>query len=234
MLHCPAAKHSGRWWPVAAVSALMALCLLSGGQAFGSEAGVPPPGFVDVPPPPIAEVNRLVPHTEQIVIDHPLAVVLDATNRPLKDVLHQTNSLPGVVGDHPLTPNGFDLPGSRRMVCLSDGSTLEEQVLEKRRDPTSYRFRYEVWNYTTAKARPIAYAVGEFHFSQVEPRRTRIVWTYSFALRPNRFPGYLGSAGDFLFRVGFLDRQYAELMRGTLEGYKTMAGTTAESASAHR
>jgi hypothetical protein len=221
-------------WPVGAVIALFMLCALSAGRALGSEACVPPPGFVDVPPPPIAAVSSLVSHTEHIEIDQPLSVVLDATNRPLKDILHQTSSLPGVVGDHPLTPNGFDLPGSRRMVCLTDGSTLEEQVLEKRRDPTSYQVRYEVWNYTTEKARPIAYAIGEFHFNQIDPRRTRIVWTYSFALRSDRFPGYLGSFGDFLFMVGFLDRQYAELMRGTLEGYKTVAGTTAESTSAQR
>src|SRR5215472_3169489 len=115
MLHYPAAKHSERSWSSGAVSALLVVSLLSAGRALGSEACTPPPGFVDVSPPPIAAVSSLVSHTEQIEIDQPLAVVLDATNRPLKNILHQTSSLPGVVGDHALTPNGFDLPGSRRM-----------------------------------------------------------------------------------------------------------------------
>jgi hypothetical protein len=33
-------------------------------------------------------------------------------------------------------------------------------------------------------------------------------------------PRLLGRVGDFLFRVGFLDRQGAEMMRGSLAGSK--------------
>jgi len=32
------------------------------------------------------------------------------------------------------------------------------------------------------------------------------------------FPAIWAAFGDFLFRVGFLDRQYADWMRGTLKG----------------
>lgn len=183
----------------------------------------PPPGFVDTPAPAVASGDRLVARTETIEIERNLTVVLAAADKPLKDVVHQTSSLPGVAGDYPLTQGGFGLPGARRMVCLTDGSTLEEQVLERERKDTSYRFRYEVWNYTSKQARPIVYGLGDFLFSEIGPGRTRIVWTYSFALNRHRFPGYLGAVGDFMFRIGFLDRQYADLMRDTLCGYKTAA-----------
>lgn len=43
------------------------------------------------------------------------------------------------------------------------------------------------------------------------------------ALNRGRFPGYLGALGDFLLRVTFLDRDYPELMRNTLNGYKLAA-----------
>ena len=96
-------------------------------------------------------------------MDRPLAVVLAAGSRTsLKDTIHNTDSLPGVGGDYPLSSIPFGTPGARRLVCLTDGSTLEEQVLDLAQSKSSYRFRYVVWNYTTEKARPIFYGVGEF------------------------------------------------------------------------
>jgi hypothetical protein len=89
-------------------------------------------------------------------------------------------------------------PGSRRLVCLTDGSTTEEQVLQQDRSKSAAEFRYVVWNYTTQKARPILYGVGDFVWTEVGNRRTRVRWTYSFQLNRQRFPGYLGSVGDFL------------------------------------
>jgi len=182
---------------------------------------VPPPGFIDTPHPVVAPVDRLVSHTEEIIINRPLPVTLSAADKPLKDALRRTSALPGVAGDYILTGGGFGTPGTRRLVCLTDGSTLEEQALERERTDKSYRFRYVVWNYTTEKARPIVYGVGEFLYSGIGEGSTRVHWTYSFELNRHRFPGYLGSFGDFLFRVGFLDRQYADLMRGSLKGLKT-------------
>lgn len=184
---------------------------------------VPPPGFLDTPHPAVEPVDRLVSHTEEIVINQPLSVALSAADKPLQDVVRHPNSLPGVAGDYRLTEGEFGAPGSRRLVCLTDGSTLEEQVLERTRTSNSYRFRYVVWNYTTEQARPVAYGVGDFLYSGIGEGSTHVHWTYSFQLNRHRFPGYLGSFGNFLFRVGFLDRQYADLMRGTLEGFKTDA-----------
>jgi hypothetical protein len=198
--------------------------ILPNSIARGATAAcAPPPGFVDTPHPAVAPADQLVSHVEEIVIDRPLAVALSAAAKPLKDVLHSTNALPGVSGDYDLSSGEFGPPGSRRLVCLTDGSTLEEQALERQRTERSYRFRYVVWNYTSEKARPIVYGVGNFVYSETSEGSTHIVWTYSFQLNRHRFPGYLGSLGDFLFRIGFLDRQYADLMRGTLTGYKTAA-----------
>jgi len=182
-----------------------------------------PSGFIDTTHPAIAPVDQLVSHIEQIVINRPLAVAVSAADKPLQNAVHSTNSLPGVAGDLSLTAGEFGEPGSRRLVCLSDGSTLEEQALEREQNHHSYRFRYVVWNYTTAQARPIVYGFGEFLYSDMSGSSTLVHWTYSFALNRRRFRGYLGSVGDFLFRVGFLDRQYADLMRGTLQGFKSDA-----------
>jgi len=176
----------------------------------------PPPGFRDTPHPTIAPVDQLVSHTEEVVIDRPLSDVLrEAEQTSLNQAIRKSDSLPGVSGTFGLT-GGFGQPGSRRLVCLTDGSTTEEEVLEKDRSNNSAQFRYVVWNYTTPKARPIVYGVGHFIRTDLGDGRTRVRWTYSFQLNRQRFPGCLGSFGDFLFRVGFLDRDYAQMMRRTL------------------
>ena len=168
-------------------------------------------------------MEQLVSRTEQIDIDRSLDVTLKAAQRPLKDALHQTSSLPGVAGDYVLTKGEFGDPGSRRIVCLTDNTTVEEQVLERDRTPTTFHLRYVVWNYTTPKARPIAYGVGNFLYSQTENGNTHITWTYSFQLNQHRFTGYLGALGKYLFRWGFLDGEYAELMRNSLSSTKSAA-----------
>jgi hypothetical protein len=184
----------------------------------------PARGFVDLPPPPIDRSDAMASRTETILVERPLSTVLTVVNRPLKDVLRPTGSLPGVIGTYPLTQGDFEGPGSRRLVCLSDGSSTEEQVLTRERGENSYRFRYQVWNYTSTAAGAIRDAVGEFVYTAPTPDSTQIVWTYSFALRRDRFPGYLGRLGDFLFRIGFLDRDWAEVMQNVLNGYRTAAG----------
>ena len=67
------------------------------------------------------------------------------------------------------------------------------------------------------------YGVGDFLYTDLGSGRTHITWTYSFKLKEDRFPGYLGAFGRYLFRVGFLDHQYAAMMRGTLDGTKANA-----------
>ena len=46
------------------------------------------------------------------------------------------------------------------------------------------------------------------------------------------FPGRLGGFGRWLFRVSFVDRDYATLMRSVLQGHKANAESLAENISA--
>lgn len=184
-----------------------------------AQACAPPAGFVDKPRPIVGAAEQLVVHTEEITVGQPLAEVLKVNSQTnLKDAIHKAGALPGVTGTYPLGDIPFGTPGSRRLVCLSDGSTLQEQVLALEQGKNFYRYRYIVWNYTTKQARPIEYGVGEFRDSETDDGRTHIAWTYCFKLKDNEFPGCLGSFGRYLFRVGFLDRQYAAMMRATLRG----------------
>jgi hypothetical protein len=177
----------------------------------------PPPGFIDKQHPPVAAPSHLVAHEEEITVAHPLVRVLETNAKvSLKEAIHKAGALPGVTGEYPLGNIPFPNPGARRMVCLSDGSTLQEQSLEEEHTSTFYRFRYIVWHYTSPQARPIEYGVGEFRYSQIDPGHTHIVWTYSFKLKDDTFPGYLGGLGRYLFKIGFLDRDYAAMMRATL------------------
>ncbi len=181
----------------------------------------PPPEFVDTPHPIVAPIENLVSHTEEIVIERPLAVVLDVEAKTsLEDAIDKNSSLPHVSGTYMLTEGEFGQPGSRRVTCLSDGSTLVEQVLENDRTSNSSQYRYVVWNCTSQKARPIVYGVGNFFRSDIGGARTLVRWTYSFQLNGHNFPGILGGFGKFLFRRNFLDRQYAEMMRRSLAGSK--------------
>lgn len=194
---------------------------LASQSARGFECS-PHPGFVYIPQPTIAPAEQLVSHTEEITVDRTIADLLNsAEKKDLKDTIKKGGSLPTVAGEYGLTQMPFGTPGSRRLVCLIDGSTLEEQVLERQQSDHAYHFRYVVWNYTTTQARPIEYGVGDFEYSDLGAGRTRIVWTYSFKLKDHEFPGYLGAFGRYLFRVTFLDRQYAEMMRETLKENKT-------------
>jgi len=195
---------------------------LSAGPVY-SQTCAPPPGFVDTPHPVIGASDPFVSHTEEVTIERSLTIVLNAVDKPIKDTFKKTDSLPTVSGDYMLTSGDFGAPGSRRLTCLSDGGTVEEEVLESTRTPTSFRFRYVVWHYTSERARPIAYAVGDFLYSEIGGGRTHINWTYSFRLKEGTFPGYLGGFGRFLFRKYFLEREYADLMRGVLNEYKSDA-----------
>lgn len=169
---------------------------------------------------PAIDPARLVAHTESIRVDAPLyrtLAVVEAMS--LDETIAEDGGLPGVAGTVDLTEGGFGDEGTRRVVCLTDGGTVLEEVLERRRDATTSSFRYVVWNYTSAAARAVDYAVGEFRFAESDGM-TEIVWTYAFALRPDRFPGNLGWLGERLFRWSFLERDYAGMMRGTLAGYR--------------
>jgi hypothetical protein len=155
----------------------------------------PPPGFWDTPHPAVAPVEQLISHTEEIIISRQIQVVSAAMNKPLTQAIRQSSSLPGVSGDYMLTQGEFGAPGSRHIVCLTDGGSVEEEAMEREGTANSGRFRYIVWNYATPKARPIAYGVGEFRTVQIDPAHTRVTWTYSFKLKEDVFPGSLGVFG---------------------------------------
>lgn len=183
-----------------------------------------PDHFVDVPHPPIAPVERLVSRTEEITIARGLDVVVDSVERTaLEDAIVKVGALPSVAGTVTLTPGAFGRVGSRRLVCLTDGSTLLEQILQNERTDDAHRFRYVVWNYTSRVARPVSYGVGDFEKTALSPDRTRVRWTYAFALKPDRFPGLLGPLGRLAFRLAFLDRRYAAMMRATLRRQRANA-----------
>lgn len=166
------------------------------------------------PPPTVDPAAPMIARTERIVIGRrPEAAFAYVLLGPLETMIPQTRRLPGVTGVTPLTPGPWGTVGARRRVHLSDGSQTTEQVLES---VSGERFRYEVWDYSTAAAKPVAYALGEFRFVGLEGGRTEIVWTYAFRLRGDVFPGNLGGFGRGLLQRAFLDSAYAELMRTSL------------------
>ncbi|MDB5493072.1 MAG: hypothetical protein JWP86_409 [Phenylobacterium sp.] len=170
------------------------------------------------PPPAVDPAAPMIARTERIVIERPLGAFADWMRTvKLEDQMTATKGLPGVIGTTQLTPGPWSEPGARRLVHLSDGGSATEQILEY---VHAERFRYLVWDYTTAAARPIAYAVGEFRYVALDAGRTELIWTYAFRLRPDRFPGVFGALGRWLMRVVFLDRAYAVLMRTTLAAIK--------------
>lgn len=206
-------------WP----PALLPLVFLFSGvvaRVASASSCVPPSGFHDGPRPVIAGPDQLVSHTEVIEIPRPFSVVSDAMNKPLEKTINKSDSLPGVSGEYMLTQGEFGPPGSRHIVCLTDGTITEEEALEHEDSATSSHFRYIVWNYTTPKAKPISYGVGDFRTVQLDPGHTRITWTYSFRLKDDVFPGEFGGFGRWLFRVRFLDSEYAAMMKDVLNRYK--------------
>ncbi|MDB5467448.1 MAG: hypothetical protein JWQ46_2210 [Phenylobacterium sp.] len=176
----------------------------------------------DLPPPPPIEPNApMIARTDRIVVDlPPLALAEKLLTAKLEEQIPETPGLPGVVGVTQLTPGEWGHAGARRLVRLSDGTSATEQVLEY---VAGDIFRYQVWGYTTAAARPIAYALGEFRYLPAPGGGTQVVWTYSFRLKPNGLLGRLGPLGRWLLKTVFLDRSYAVLMRETLKAMKAYA-----------
>lgn len=180
--------------------------LLLCGQSLACQ---PPVGFVNPPRPDMAPLGELLAHTEEIDIARSLADVIRAGSRPLSEGIRPTAGMPGVSGTFNLTTVGFGTVGARRLVCLTDGSIALEEVLHREANEGSQRFRYVVWNYTSAIFSDVRYAVGEFIHTQTAPDRTHINWTYRFALKD-------GSSSE-AFRKSFLDTVFADWMRSLLE-----------------
>jgi hypothetical protein len=181
----------------------------------------PPPGFVETPHPPVAGPEKLVRHVETVVIDQPFAQVVAAVDAmPLSRRHPAAAGLPGVADTVGLTPGGFGPVGGRHLVFLTDDTTVVEQVLENTRADLAWRFRYVVWGYTTPAAKPLRYGLGDFHYVADGPR-TQLTWTYSFELKPDVFPGFLGvGVGGFLLKLAFLNGPYGAWMRAGLAAIK--------------
>jgi len=188
-------------------------------------AGQPslPPDAGGTLAPDVSSTQARVTRTETIEVDRPLPVVLAAAARPLESAIRGSGSLPGVARTMMLTAGEFGAPGSRRLVYLSDSSTLVEQVLAREQTEQRFLFRYVVWNFQGPTAGKVDFGVGEFVYEALPGDRTRIRWTYSFKLNESSFPGVLGPLGRFFFRVGFFDRSFAPMMHGVLKGYKDAA-----------
>ena len=171
------------------------------------------------PPPVIDPAAPMIAHTERVSVDRPTGQVYDyVVGGPLERMIPVTKSLPGVSGTTILTGGAWGAVGGRRYVHLTDNSRTTEQVLEA---VPGERFRYEVWDYSTPAAKPIAYALGDFQFEAAGVgERTDLIWTYAFRLRPNVFPGNLGGLGRMLLRLAMVDTAYAELMRASLAAIK--------------
>jgi hypothetical protein len=182
----------------------------------------PPPGFVETPHPAIDGPEGRVAHVESIVIDRPLAEVIATVDATPLSVRHPAaGGLPGVAGTLPLTADGFGPVGGRHLVFLTDGTTVIEQVIENGKTDADWRFRYVVWGYTTPAAAPLRYGLGDFHYVAEGEGKTRCVWNYSFGLKPNAFPGFLGvRVGGFLLKLAFLNGPYATWMRAGLTAIK--------------
>lgn len=186
-----------------------------------------PPGFTETPHPPVAGPQKLVSHVESVVIDRDLGAVVAAVEAmPLSRRHPPASGLPGVVETVALTPGGFGPVGGRHLVHLSDGTTVVEQVLENTLTPSAWRFRYVVWGYTTPAAKPLRYGLGDFLYA-AEGDKTRLTWTYSFELKPDTFPGFLGvGLGGFLLKLAFLNGPYSAWMRAGLAAIKAGAETS--------
>jgi hypothetical protein len=183
-------------------------------SSLGWSAQETPPMPAELAPPPIDATAPTIARTERIIVRRPAqAVFAYVIGGPLEEMIPATRQLPGVTGTTLLTPGPWGGVGERRHVHLTDGSQTTEQGLAS---TPGERFAYEVWDYTTAAGKPIAYALGEFLFKPLEGDRTEIAWTYAFRLRGDIFPGSLGGVGRWLMRRVFLDTAYAQLMRSSL------------------
>lgn len=191
--------------------ALLAAALPSFGACTAVHA-VPPASALRADVDPAAP---MVSHTVTFELSLPASEFNERMARaPLEAFMPGTAKLPGVVGTRALTERPFGTPGAPRLVCLGDGSTATEEVLESTPGRT---FRYLVWNYSTEAARAIHYGIGTFSLTALDEQRTRVEWRYAFKLKDDRFPGSLGALGRWLMQHTFMDGDYAEMMNVTAE-----------------
>jgi hypothetical protein len=168
-------------------------------------------------PKPATGTDRLVSHRESTLIDVPLERYLSwSRGTSLESILPASGSIPRVIGTEPVIGE-WDHVGARRRIVLADGHFAAEEILANDR---ATMFRYQVWGYTNPARLMIAYAIGEFAYSE-EDGKTRVIWTYSF--HPTA-----GIVRPLLRR--FVDGTWANYMRLVLETMRAEAEQYAGSA----
>jgi hypothetical protein len=199
---------------VRTLAAIVALLMVNHTYAKPCRA----PDAASVPPAPALEpeVHDKLSHTELVNINVPLREFREwFLKAPLETLLPGTQKVPSVVGTSGIGSPTFPAPGATRFVCLADGSGAVERVVSS--EPG--KFSYVVWGYTLPAAEALLYGHGQFEFSETG-QATAVRWTYSFRLKGDRFPGFLGPIGRTLFRWSFLDSVYADFMRSGMHAIK--------------
>jgi hypothetical protein len=158
---------------------------------------------------------RAVSHTVTQQVPVPVERLFDTVvaEDVLPYVLHRHMLVPGVRSTDELS-GPWDVPGSTRLVRLTNGATVREEVTGWQRPNT---FSYRV----TSLPKPLSLladeAVGLWGFEAVDDARCRLIWTYSFQPK--------GGWAIPLLRA-FMRTQWAGYMRRCAErcGYLAMAG----------
>ncbi|AJY73451.1 hypothetical protein [Paenibacillus beijingensis] len=160
-----------------------------------------PPDFTG-PRPEIAE-NGYITHSEEIIIDMPLDQYLAwVETQPLEAGLTGQDDIPSVARTEIIQGTWHEV-GARRMIVLSDGHYVAEEVLAE--NPNL--FRYQVWGYTNYARFATDYAIGEFQREEVDGK-THIKWTYSYHKRSNLTGRFLES---------FVENSWGPYMRQYLQ-----------------
>jgi hypothetical protein len=98
------------------------------------------------------------------------------TSVDLPKIMHRYGPLAGVVGVEDQT-GPMHVPGSSRLLRLSDGTTAVEQVISC--DPPK-EVKYRLYDLTSLFRYLVAEAQGEIWFSEARDGGTRAEWQYSF------------------------------------------------------
>ena len=117
----------------------------------------------------------------EIEVARPCEVSFDfaAANESFARVLLPMGPLPGITGAEWMDGSVEAKPGARRLIHLSDGTSIGEEVLAYDR-PARHRYRW-----LNPPAAPLSWLVrsgeGDWSFTPIG-RGTRIVWSYRFGL----------------------------------------------------
>jgi hypothetical protein len=126
----------------------------------------------------------------------------------LPKILKGHGLLPAVTGTSEQT-GPWDMPGSKRMIHLSDRTTVREEVLRAER---GVYFGYHVWDYTNPLfKRLVDHARGSFEFRQ-EGAGTSVAWTYAFTPRGAMTRPLLWLIVHLLYQ-GYMESCLRETMR---------------------